>query len=215
MKDSAIIAIAAVLATGGILALNAMSGSATVAEDQANNNIKPMGAVESKAAVAAAVETVTTPETTAEATTDAATDASSAVADVATAVSAAVNATEADIKAVAANVADDAKAAVTELAANTENMVAAVATAATTTPAADGKATYDMVCMACHTTGAANAPRLGDKAAWEPRLAKGIELLTDHALHGFNNVMPAKGGRADLSDETVIAAMHYMLDQVK
>ena len=108
-----------------------------------------------------------------------------------------------------------AKEAAKAEAAPAEAAPAEAAAPATEVAAVDGKATYDTVCMVCHTTGAANAPRLGDKAAWEPRLAKGMDVLTDHAINGFNAVMPAKGGRADLSDEAVIAAMNYMLDSVK
>ena len=69
--------------------------------------------------------------------------------------------------------------------------------------------------MACHAAGVANAPKLGDKAAWAPRIAKGKPVLYDHAVKGFNNVMPAKGGNASLSDADVKAAVDYMLAQAK
>ncbi len=77
-----------------------------------------------------------------------------------------------------------------------------------------GKQTYDTVCAACHGAGIAGAPKLGDKAAWEPRLAQGMDLLHEHAIKGFQGsagVMPAKGGRTDLSDDAVKAAVEYML----
>jgi cytochrome c5 len=77
-----------------------------------------------------------------------------------------------------------------------------------------GKQTYDTVCMACHGAGVAGAPKLGDKAAWEPRLAQGVDVLHKHAIEGFQGsagVMPARGGRTDLSDDAVIAAVEYML----
>lgn len=80
--------------------------------------------------------------------------------------------------------------------------------------AADGKATYDMACFACHTSGVAGAPIFGNKDAWAPRIAQGLDTLKKHALEGFqgnSGVMPAKGGRADLSDEAVIAAVEYMV----
>jgi cytochrome c5 len=83
---------------------------------------------------------------------------------------------------------------------------------------ADGKATYDSVCFACHATGAAGAPKMGDKAAWAPRIAKGMDTLHTHAINGFqgnSGVMPAKGGRADLSDADVKAAVDYMVSQSK
>jgi cytochrome c5 len=83
---------------------------------------------------------------------------------------------------------------------------------------ADGKATYDSVCFACHATGAAGAPKVGDKAAWSDRIAKGIDTLKKHANEGFkgnSGFMPAKGGRADLSDADVGAAVEYMVSQSK
>lgn len=73
-----------------------------------------------------------------------------------------------------------------------------------------GKQTYDTACFVCHATGAAGAPLLGDKTAWAPRIAKGSATLIDHALYGFQG-MPAKGGRIDLSDEAVTAAIAYMI----
>ena len=78
---------------------------------------------------------------------------------------------------------------------------------------ADGKATYDGACFACHSTGAAGSPKFGDKAVWAPRIAKGMDLLTKHAIEGFKGdtgFMPAKGGRSDLSDADVQAAVEYM-----
>lgn len=79
-----------------------------------------------------------------------------------------------------------------------------------------GKAVYDGSCFACHTSGIAGAPKLGDKAAWEPRLAKGMETLVARAIQGFQGqggIMPPKGGRADLADADVKAAVMYMVDQ--
>jgi cytochrome c5 len=79
---------------------------------------------------------------------------------------------------------------------------------------ADGKTTYTQTCFACHGTGAAGAPKAGDKAAWKDRIAKGMPTLHEHAIKGFKGAkgfMPAKGGRADLSDDTVKAAVDYMV----
>ena len=82
----------------------------------------------------------------------------------------------------------------------------------------DGGETFTQVCSACHGAGIAGAPKAGDKAAWGPRIAKGKDLLYDHALKGFQGsagVMPAKGGRADLSDDLVKAAVDHMVDMAK
>jgi len=80
--------------------------------------------------------------------------------------------------------------------------------------AVDGKKVFDGVCMACHATGAAGAPKLGDKAAWGPRLAQGADTLHKHAISGLN-AMPPKGGNAALSDDEVKAAVDYMVAQAK
>jgi cytochrome c5 len=80
--------------------------------------------------------------------------------------------------------------------------------------AADGQKVYQQACFACHATGAAGAPKLDDKAAWKDRIAKGNETLYKHAIEGFN-AMPAKGGRADLSDDDVKAAVDYIVSQAQ
>ena len=82
----------------------------------------------------------------------------------------------------------------------------------------DGGETFTQVCSACHGAGIAGAPKAGDKAAWGPRIAKGKDVLYDHAIKGFQGstgVMPAKGGRADLSDDLVKAAVDHMVDMAK
>lgn len=83
---------------------------------------------------------------------------------------------------------------------------------------ADGKATFDSVCFACHAAGVAGAPKFGDKAAWGPRIEKGVDVLKQHAKQGFkgnSGFMPPKGGRGDLSDEAVEAAVEYMVSAAK
>jgi cytochrome c5 len=82
--------------------------------------------------------------------------------------------------------------------------------------AADGKSSYETYCAACHASGAAGAPKLGDKAAWAPRIAKGIDALHNSGLKGVpGTAMMAKGGRADASDDAVKAAVDYMVSQAK
>lgn len=86
-------------------------------------------------------------------------------------------------------------------------------------PAKDmaGEEVFNMACVACHGAGIAGAPKFKDKAAWAPHIAKGIETLRDHALKGFQDkgVMPAKGGRPDLSDKSVLNAVDYMVGNSK
>jgi cytochrome c5 len=72
-----------------------------------------------------------------------------------------------------------------------------------------GKAVYEAVCVSCHGTGRAGAPKFGDTAAWGARISKGFETLWTHAIKGFN-AMPAKGGAADLTDDEVKRAVAFM-----
>lgn len=86
-----------------------------------------------------------------------------------------------------------------------------------TAPAADlakGKAVYGAACFVCHDTGAAGAPKRGDKAVWAPRIEQGMEALTNSALKG-KNAMPPKGGRMDLSDADIAAAVAYLVSQAQ
>ena len=91
--------------------------------------------------------------------------------------------------------------------------VAPAAAAAAAGPV-DGKAIYDQACFACHGTGAAGAPKLGDSGAWTARIGQGMDTLYDHALNGFK-AMPPRGGQAGLDDESVKAAVKYMVDNSK
>ena len=72
-----------------------------------------------------------------------------------------------------------------------------------------GETVYAAACAACHTSGAAGAPKLGDTAAWGARVAKGYDTLVKHAIEGFN-AMPAKGGNPDLDDIEVARAVVYL-----
>jgi cytochrome c5 len=78
-----------------------------------------------------------------------------------------------------------------------------------------GDQLYTSTCSACHGTGVLNAPKFGDKAAWSARIAKGMDVLHKHALEGFNNVMPAKGGNTAVSDKSVMDAVDYMVSKSK
>ena len=79
-----------------------------------------------------------------------------------------------------------------------------------------GPEVYSTACLVCHDAGIAGAPILGDAAAWAPRIAQGADVLNDHAINGFTGAagyMPPRGGYANLSDEEVIAAVQYMIDE--
>ncbi|WP_154223935.1 c-type cytochrome [Marinicella rhabdoformis] len=76
----------------------------------------------------------------------------------------------------------------------------------------DGEMIYNNVCAACHGTGAGGAPKL-EAAAWAGRLDKGSDAVLANAINGYTGdagMMPAKGGRADLTDEQVQAAVEFM-----
>ncbi|HEY4136888.1 MAG TPA: c-type cytochrome [Casimicrobiaceae bacterium] len=79
-----------------------------------------------------------------------------------------------------------------------------------------GDAVYGQVCKSCHEAGLAGAPKIGDKAAWGPRIAQGQSTAVQHAVAGFQGktgVMPPKGGNTDLTDAEVGRAVVFMANQ--
>ena len=82
-----------------------------------------------------------------------------------------------------------------------------------TANAADGKSVYDKSCMACHAAGVAGAPKLGDKAAWAPRIKQGMDVLYANSIKG-KGAMPPKGTYAG-PEADVKAAVDYMVGQSK
>jgi cytochrome c5 len=74
-----------------------------------------------------------------------------------------------------------------------------------------GEQVYTAQCAACHATGAANAPKLGDAAAWAPRLKSGFEALVQSALKGKGNMPPQAGG--DFSDVEIARAVAHLGNQ--
>ena len=92
----------------------------------------------------------------------------------------------------------------------------AAAAAVAVTAAADltGEQVYNQACVACHGAGVAGAPKFGDKAAWAPRIAQGMDTLHAHALQGYQGkagYMPPKGGRTDLSDQSIVNGVDYII----
>jgi cytochrome c5 len=74
-----------------------------------------------------------------------------------------------------------------------------------------GEEVYNSSCMSCHATGAAGAPKLGDAAAWAPRIAAGMDSLMANATNGLN-AMPPKGLCMACSDEELQGAVQYIVD---
>jgi cytochrome c5 len=105
----------------------------------------------------------------------------------------------------------DAEAAAAQVAAALKSMPAKAETAAT---AAQPPALFAQTCQACHATGAAGAPKVGDKAAWAPRAAQGIDTLVANAIKG-KGAMPPKGGAATASDADIRAVVSYMVNASK
>jgi cytochrome c5 len=88
------------------------------------------------------------------------------------------------------------------------------AVAAAKPQASSGKAVYDQTCVACHAQSVAGSPKLGDKAAWAPRIKTGTDSLVQSVLKG-KGAMPPKGGNASLSEAQVRAAVEFMVSQSK
>ncbi|UCD69288.1 MAG: cytochrome c5 family protein [Betaproteobacteria bacterium] len=102
----------------------------------------------------------------------------------------------------------DAQSAATIEAAGTAAPEAAASGAGT------GEQVFNTVCQACHAAGVAGAPKTGDTAAWQPRIAQGIEVLYASAING-KNLMPAKGGATGSPDADIKAAVDLMVAKSK
>ena len=82
--------------------------------------------------------------------------------------------------------------------------------------AMSGPQVYNTACLACHAAGIGGAPVVGDAAQWVERLAQGADTLKEHAVQGYTGsagYMPPKGGRLDLSDTEIEAAVDYMIGE--
>jgi len=76
----------------------------------------------------------------------------------------------------------------------------------------DGKTVVETVCAACHVSGALNAPKIGDNAAWAKLTSRNLEALTTSAIKGVRQ-MPARGGNPDVTDVEIARAIAYMVNQ--
>lgn len=78
-----------------------------------------------------------------------------------------------------------------------------------------GRGVWAGTCQACHGLGEAGSPKVTDKAAWAPRIAKGAATLHRHALKGFigpeGTMMPPRGGNPELTDDQIVAAVDFMV----
>jgi len=79
---------------------------------------------------------------------------------------------------------------------------------------ADGEKIYKQSCQACHANGVANSPKPGDKAAWAPRIATGMDAMLATAKKG-KGAMPPKGTCMSCSDDDLRSAIEYMVNQSK
>jgi len=82
--------------------------------------------------------------------------------------------------------------------------------------AMSGPQVYNTACLACHGAGIGGAPVLGDASQWVDRMAQGNDVLKQHAVQGYTGsagYMPPKGGRLDLSDAEIEAAVDYMVSE--
>lgn len=95
-----------------------------------------------------------------------------------------------------------------------DSSCASAAVASAGGAAKSGEEIFNSTCTGCHSTGAAGAPKVGDKAAWAPRLAAGIDTVYGHAINGFN-AMPPKGMCATCSDDEIKATVDFMASKSK
>lgn len=127
---------------------------------------------------------------------------------------AAAPATASAAPAAAAPTAAAAPAAAAPAASKPAGGAAAPQQAAGGADVAAGEKIYKGTCGVCHETGVAGAPKHGDKAAWTPRLAQGVDVLDKHAIEGIR-AMPPRGGNGKLTDAEVRDAVAYMIAAVQ
>ncbi len=118
--------------------------------------------------------------------------------------------------------AEDVSSAVVEKAdavTATTSIAAASSVAVAEVNDKEGETIFKASCNACHGSGVAGSPKLGDKADWEARIAQGKAVLVEHAIKGFRGTegfyMPAKGGSPHLSDEQIAKVVEYMVSKAQ
>ena len=77
-----------------------------------------------------------------------------------------------------------------------------------------GETTFNNVCKVCHMQAINGAPILGNEKMWAPRKGQGLDVLVEHATNGYG-LMPPKGGREDLTEEEIRAAIKFMLSKLE
>ena len=95
------------------------------------------------------------------------------------------------------------------------NLVIASQLSAAESDEFDADQAYQASCYACHGTGQAHAPIVGEVIEWEIRMEKGLETLVQNTINGLNGIMPARGLCVACSDEELRAIVEYMLEQSK
>lgn len=116
--------------------------------------------------------------------------------------------------------ADTASSEITSDVSDTSAVSTAMAQADTASAAKQdprsGEQVYQQYCGTCHKTGVANAPKFADKAAWEPRIAKGKDVLYQSAMNGVaGTAMTPKGSCMNCSDDELKAAVDYMVENAQ
>lgn len=92
------------------------------------------------------------------------------------------------------------------------DMLLAAASATAAREPYTGAQVVERVCAACHNAGILEAPKTGDAAAWNERYAKGLDVLVQHSIEGFNS-MPPRGGDSSLSDDEVRESVKHLLKE--
>lgn len=82
-------------------------------------------------------------------------------------------------------------------------------------PAHPGKAVYLRYCFSCHQAGIAGAPKLGEREEWAERIAKGADAMLANVKAGMTPGMPPRGACAGCDDDTLAAAVDYMVSELR